>query len=68
MCENIAELHNISLSFKGKSIFKDFTTDIRRGCITGISGDSGKGKTTMLRILSGLQQPDKGEVFLKYTK
>lgn len=68
MCEYIAELHGLSLSFKDKIIFSDFSAKIRRGCITGISGDSGRGKTTLLRILAGLQKPDRGEVVFSYNK
>lgn len=68
MCQYIAELHDLSLSFKDKIIFSDFSANIRKGCITGISGDSGRGKTTLLRILAGLQKPDRGELIFNYSK
>lgn len=40
--------------------------EFRRGEITGIVGPSGAGKTVVLRMLSGLELPDKGEVSITY--
>ncbi|MDI9644016.1 MAG: ATP-binding cassette domain-containing protein [Candidatus Verstraetearchaeota archaeon] len=40
--------------------------EFKRGEITGIVGPSGAGKTVILRMLSGLEIPDKGEVKITY--
>jgi phospholipid/cholesterol/gamma-HCH transport system ATP-binding protein len=43
---------------------KDLTLDIERGATTVIIGPSGTGKSVSLRLMLGLLEPDKGEVFL----
>lgn len=57
----------ISKKFKEKVLFDNFHLVIPEYKITWIKGNSGKGKTTLLRILAGLESIDSGEVtdFLK---
>ena len=45
-------------------IFKDLTLDLGRGEVLAICGRSGVGKTTVLRIIAGLENPDAGEVLI----
>ena len=56
------ELKNISLSFGEKQIFRDFSAQLPDEGVVLLSGESGIGKTTLLRILCGLQKPDLGAV------
>lgn len=56
-------LENISLSY-GREILKDISLTINSSEIIGIVGRSGAGKTSILKILSGLIQPTSGKVFL----
>ena len=56
------ELKNISLSFGEKLIFRDFSAQLPDEGVVLLSGESGIGKTTLLRILCGLQKPDLGAV------
>ncbi|RMD48804.1 MAG: ATP-binding cassette domain-containing protein, partial [Ignavibacteria bacterium] len=44
-------------------LFKNLNVEIEKSKITVIVGASGAGKSTLLHILSGLDKPDKGEVF-----
>lgn len=53
-------LENITKSYKGKEIFKDFNISFNEGAITCILGPSGCGKTTLLNIIGGIVKPDKG--------
>ncbi|AEO93504.1 ABC transporter [Bacillus phage G] len=55
-------LKNISHSFKGKTIFNNFNYDFEVGKVHAILGKSGCGKSTMLRIISGLLEPESGTV------
>jgi NitT/TauT family transport system permease protein len=45
-----------------KEVFSGFDLVIHGGQVTALMGPSGKGKTTLLRILSGLETPDQGQV------
>ncbi|MBO0461181.1 amino acid ABC transporter ATP-binding protein [Enterococcus sp. DIV1298c] len=62
------ELKNISKSFGDKQVIKDFNLVIPEGQTLAIGGPSGGGKTTMLRILAGLEKADSGEFFLDGSK
>ena len=42
----------------------DVSVGIREGCITGIIGHTGSGKSTMMQMLNGLIKPDRGRVLL----
>jgi ABC-type lipoprotein export system ATPase subunit len=45
-------------------VFENINLEIEAGSATAIIGQSGRGKTTLLNILSGLDRPTSGEVFL----
>lgn len=56
------ELKNISKSFGSKQIFRDFSLVLEEGTVVSLVGPSGGGKTTLLRMLAGLEKIDSGEV------
>ena len=58
----ILELKNISKSYKGQILIKDFEYTFKKGEKTGIIGRNGIGKSTLLNIITGNEKPDKGEV------
>jgi len=45
---------------------KDINFDINQGEITSIIGNSGGGKTTLLKIMQGVRMPDEGSVFYRH--
>ncbi|WP_421365364.1 amino acid ABC transporter ATP-binding protein [Streptococcus suis] len=58
------ELRNLSKRFEDKQIFSNYDLVIPEGKIVAIVGQSGGGKTTLLRMLAGLETIDSGT--LKY--
>ncbi len=56
------KLENISKSFAEKSIIEDISFTVPDKGLFGIFGDSGCGKTTLLRIISGLDTPSSGKI------
>ena len=56
------QLDRISFAYGEKEIFRDFSLSFEDGAITAVLGNSGVGKSTLLRLLSGLTAPTMGEV------
>lgn len=63
MSNTIISLKNISVSFDGEPVLKNFNLDIREGEFVTLLGPSGCGKTTILRTIGGFVTPDSGDVF-----
>src|SRR5262252_923948 len=59
-----ASVRSISKRFKKTSVLEDISFDVREGESLVLLGASGSGKTTILRIIAGLEQPDSGYVIL----
>ncbi|KAI5670001.1 hypothetical protein M9H77_19854 [Catharanthus roseus] len=55
-------LENISKSYKGVTVLKDVTWEVKKGEKVGLVGVNGAGKTTQMRIIAGLEEPDSGNV------
>ena len=56
------ELKNISKRFKDRQILSNFNLTVEENKILAIVGPSGGGKTTLLRMLAGLEKIDSGEI------
>ena len=56
------ELKNISKRFKDSQIISNFNLTVEENKILAIVGPSGGGKTTLLRMLAGLEKIDSGEI------
>ena len=56
------ELRNLTKKFEDKTVIEDFSLSIKEGEHIAIMGESGKGKTTLLRIIAFLEKPDSGLV------
>jgi ABC-type Fe3+/spermidine/putrescine transport system ATPase subunit len=59
-----ASVRGISKRFKKTSVLEDVSFDVSEGESLVLLGASGSGKTTILRIIAGLEQPDNGYVIL----
>lgn len=53
---------NLEKSFGGERVLRDFSATLLPGKMTALMAPSGGGKTTLLRILMGLEQPDGGSI------
>ncbi len=62
MGSKILEIKNVSKSYGDKVVLKDFTYLFNRFEKAGLIGRNGTGKTTLLNIITGLTEPDKGIV------
>ncbi len=60
----VAELEDVSKSFGGKTIIRNFSTRIMSGDRVGLLGPNGAGKTTLLKLILGELAPDSGSVQL----
>ena len=59
---NIINIEHISKVFGGKTIFEDASYGVQEGDKVGIIGINGTGKTTLLRLVAGLETPDEGQI------
>jgi len=58
----IVELRNIHVSFGGVRAVDDVSIDLHAGEVVGLVGGNGAGKSTLMKVLSGAQRPDSGEI------
>ncbi|MCL1792529.1 MAG: ATP-binding cassette domain-containing protein [Oscillospiraceae bacterium] len=56
------EIVDMSKSYGQNAVFGNFGCQIEEGAVNCIMGASGKGKTTLIRILLGLEKPDSGQI------
>ncbi|MBE5831310.1 MAG: ATP-binding cassette domain-containing protein [Butyrivibrio sp.] len=60
----IIEVKNVSKSYGDKKVLEDFSLNIESEHAYVVTGGEGAGKTTLVRIILGLEDPDKGKVGL----
>lgn len=58
------EVRHVSLAFEDNQVLQDVSLTLREGELVCLLGISGGGKTTLFNVISGLLQPDEGQVFL----
>ncbi|XP_022740757.1 ABC transporter F family member 5-like [Durio zibethinus] len=56
------KLENISKSYKGVTVLKNVSWEVKKGEKVGLVGVNGAGKTTQLRIITGQEEADSGNV------
>ncbi len=54
---------HITKSFDGKVVLEDFSATFRKGDINMVIGQSGSGKTVLVKCLAGLHEVDEGEIY-----
>jgi iron(III) transport system ATP-binding protein len=58
-------LRGISKYYGNRAVIRDVSFAIRQGEILALLGPSGSGKTTILRLIAGFEQLDKGEIYIQ---
>lgn len=68
MSEYIVEMKHITKQFPGIVANDDVSISIKKGEIFALLGENGAGKSTLLSILSGMYEPDEGEIYIRGEK
>lgn len=58
------EARHVSKSFGSVTALQDITLAVGKGEVLGLIGDNGAGKSTLIKILTGFQQPTRGQIFM----
>lgn len=53
-------IKNLDFSYKNVAVFKNISLNFKRGNVYGLLGENGVGKTTLLKLICGLQHPTAG--------
>jgi nitrate ABC transporter ATP-binding subunit len=62
--KNKIEAKSVSFSYQDAEILKNIDLDVREGEFLVLMGPSGCGKSTFLRLMAGLDQPNRGEIMI----
>ena len=62
------ELKNISKTYQGNQVLNDISLLIPENSITGIIGPNGAGKSTLIKIISGFEFANSGDIFINEKK
>lgn len=58
----VCSLNNISKGYGGHEVIKNFSLEIHKDDKIGIIGNNGRGKTTLMKLIAGVIQPDRGKI------
>ncbi|GAA4228005.1 TOBE-like domain-containing protein [Actinomadura meridiana] len=58
------EIREVNKSFGEAAVLRDVSVDVTSGSLTALLGPSGGGKSTLLRVIAGLERPDSGQVLI----
>jgi|LGOV01.1.fsa_nt_gb polar amino acid transport system ATP-binding protein len=59
---NILDVKNIDKSYNGTKVLSKFSLSVKKGEVVAVLGESGAGKTTLIRCINNLAQVDCGEI------
>src|SRR5512136_478881 len=59
------ELKHVTKKFGDNAVVNDVTFSVKEGELMALLGPSGGGKTTVLRMIAGLEMPTAGDVFIR---
>jgi len=62
MSEPLLSIRNLTKVFGGLVAVDNVSLEVRRGEVVGLLGDNGAGKSTLIKCVSGVHQPEEGEI------
>jgi erythritol transport system ATP-binding protein len=62
--EVVLRLRNVTKVYSGTTALKGVDFDVRAGAVNVLVGENGAGKSTMMKIIAGVEQPSSGEMLL----
>ncbi len=66
--DHVIKIENLVKYYDGRCILDGIDLSVPKGCIYGLLGRNGVGKTTLIRILLGLESPTRGQTYLLDTE
>ena len=60
--DQVIEVKNVSKGFGDRLLISDLSFSLPRGAIVGVIGGNGTGKSTLFKMLTGVEQPDSGQI------
>ncbi len=58
------ETNHLSFAYRGNKVLENISLQMKEGCIYGLLGENGVGKTTLLTLLCSLKKPQEGAIFV----
>ena len=65
MTKNILKIEDLSLSYANQEVLKDVNLELSKGERVSILGESGSGKSSLLRCIAGFESVNNGKIFIK---
>ncbi|CAD0186964.1 Arabinose import ATP-binding protein AraG [Ruegeria sp. THAF57] len=65
LSNSLLSLENIHMSFRRVDVLKGIDLTINRGEVVALVGDNGAGKSTIIKVMTGVHHPTKGKVYIK---
>ncbi len=62
MGRHLLSLHDVTLAFGGDSVLQGVSLNIESGMRACVTGRNGEGKSTLLKVIAGRLEPDRGEI------
>ena len=63
--DNLLRMEKISKSFPGVKALDSVNIELKRGEVHAIAGENGAGKSTFMKVLTGIYKQDEGEIYYK---
>ncbi len=63
----VVEVKHVTKAYGDRTLINDLSFEVRPGAIVGVIGANGMGKSTLMKLITGVEQPDSGEIEIGQT-